>query len=334
MNLFTDFFAWLNALLAGFLGATTARIAAVIEPAAITLGAIYVMLWGIGHWRGRIQEPVIDGIRRIVLLGIVFGVALQLWSYNSVLVEIFFRGPQQFAAAVLGAPTAVGALDALWRDANLIAEALIAQGSLLGANFAYYLAGFLVYLVAGVACAYAAFLMALALMAVAVLLAIGPVVLLLTLFEATRRTVESWFGQLANYAFVGMLVAIVASLLLGAMQAFAAAAVAAGPAVTIAEALRFCVVSALIFLILRQVLPMAAGLGAGLALSTGSVWAQTSTFALRRAGQLGYVLGRGVSQGTVAGWRQVMRPTADRVTAAASGAGSSARAVAAGWRMR
>ena len=51
-----------------------------IEPAAVTLAAIYVMVWGFLHLKGAVEEPVLTGAMRIVRLVVVFGVGLRLWQ--------------------------------------------------------------------------------------------------------------------------------------------------------------------------------------------------------------------------------------------------------------
>jgi type IV secretion system protein VirB6 len=110
--------------------------------------------------------------------------------------------------------------------------------------------------------------LALSQIAVAVLLAVGPVFVTLLLFNTTRRFFESWLAQLANYALVTILVALIGGLLLKVVQSYAATAAAAGNGITVAESVRLCAAAVFIFLILRQVLSIAAGLASGVALST------------------------------------------------------------------
>lgn len=277
MDFFAQFFAWLNGQLAGYIGANAATVAAAIEPAAVALGAIYVIVWGYLHWKGAIEEPLVEGVRRILVLGVILGVGLQLWAYNEVIVDTFFTAPSELAAAVLGAPSAIGVIDGVWADGNLVAQSLLAQGGVLSGDVSYYFAALVVYLLVGLTCVYGAFLIALSLIAVAVLLALGPLFIVLTLFATTRRFFDAWVGQLANYALIGILVALVASLLLTVVQAYAAGAAALGAGVTIAESARLCIASVLIFLVMRQVLPMASGLGSGLALSSGAIVSRTIT---------------------------------------------------------
>ena len=61
MGFFAEFSAWLNALLAGYIGDNTARIAATLEPAIVTLAVVYVMVWGYLQLTGAIEEPFIGG---------------------------------------------------------------------------------------------------------------------------------------------------------------------------------------------------------------------------------------------------------------------------------
>src|ERR1700752_3887304 len=100
MGFFAEFNAWLNALLAGYIGANTARIAATLEPAIVTLGIVYVMVWGYLQLTGQIEDPFIAGAKRIITLAVIFGCALQLWLYNTLIVDTFFNAPSQLGAVL------------------------------------------------------------------------------------------------------------------------------------------------------------------------------------------------------------------------------------------
>ena len=45
MGFFAEFNTWLNALLTTYIGDNTARMAAALEPAVVTLSVVYVMIW-------------------------------------------------------------------------------------------------------------------------------------------------------------------------------------------------------------------------------------------------------------------------------------------------
>jgi len=112
MGFFQGFWGWLSSQLSGYIGDNTARVAAALEPAVVTLGTLYVMAWGYLQLTGRIEEPLVAGLKRIVSLALVLGVALRLWLYNSVIVDTFYNAPAQFAATVIGAtdPATLAAL--------------------------------------------------------------------------------------------------------------------------------------------------------------------------------------------------------------------------------
>ncbi len=59
----------------------------------MTLGTLYVMVWGYLQLTGQIEEPFMTGLRRIILLVVVLGAALQLWLYNAVIVDTFYNAP-------------------------------------------------------------------------------------------------------------------------------------------------------------------------------------------------------------------------------------------------
>src|ERR1700741_32159 len=99
MGFFAQFFAWINVQVANYVATNTVRVAAAIEPAAVTLATMYVMMWGFMSLTGRIQEPIWEGVRRIVVMALILGVALRLWTYNEVITNTFYTAPDQLAAA-------------------------------------------------------------------------------------------------------------------------------------------------------------------------------------------------------------------------------------------
>jgi type IV secretion system protein VirB6 len=271
MGFFAEFNAWLNALLAGYIGDNTARIAAALEPAVVTLGVVYVMVWGYLQLTGQIEEPFISGVKRLITLAVILGCALELWLYNSLIVDTFFNAPAQLAAIVIGAFDPVSIIDQILFEGGDAANLLLQKGGLLDGNFAYYLAGLGVYVVVGLTAIYTIFLLALSRIALAVLLALGPLFIALLLFESSKRFFEAWLAQLANYAFVTILAVLVAALMLHVVTVAATQAVSNGGSIQIADAVRVCMAAGLTFLVMRQVMPMAAGLASGLALSSFGV---------------------------------------------------------------
>jgi type IV secretion system protein VirB6 len=268
MGFFAEFSAWLNGLLSGYIDENAARIASTLEPAIVTLAVVYVMVWGYLQLTGQIEEPFIGGAKRIITLAIILGCALNLWLYDSLIVDTFFNAPSELAAIVIGAFNPVSIVDQIIFQGGDAANLLLQKGGLLNGNFAYYLAGIAVYVIVGLTAIYAIFLLALSRIALSVLLALGPLFIGLLLFQSSKRFFEAWIAQLANYAFIAILTVLVAALMLHVVTMAAQQAVSAGGGIQIANAVRLCMAAGLTFLVMRQVMPMAAGLASGLALST------------------------------------------------------------------
>jgi type IV secretion system protein VirB6 len=326
VGFFAEFNAWLNALLAGYIGANTARIAATLEPAIVTLGIVYVMVWGYLQLTGQIEDPFIAGAKRIITLAVIFGCALQLWLYNTLIVDTFFNAPSQLGAVLVGAFDPVDIVDQIIFEGGDAANLLLQKGGLLNGNFAYYLAGIGVYLIVGLTAIYTIFLLALSRIALSVLFALGPLFIALLFFDLTKRFFEAWLAQLANYAFITILTVLVAALMLHLVTVSASQAVSVGGSIQIANAVRVCMAAGLTFLVMRQVMPMAAGLASGFALSSFGVVSAALAWglggALRGSGQFargltdrdtnrsdsfarraGYGLRRGVMRAALGSWR-------------------------------
>ena len=269
--LFAQFWQWLSDRLADYVSVQVAATAAAIEPVAVSLAVIYVMLWGYLHLKGAIEEPVLAGALRIVRLVVVLGLGLRLWQYNEVLVDTFMEAPVELAAALAGAADPIGTIDALWDQGGTVAATLWEKGGLFSGEVGYYIAATVVYLLMGAVCVYTLFLMALARVALALLLAMGPLFIVMLLFESTQRFFEAWVAQLANYALVAVLAVLMSALMLTVVEAYATQTAAQGAAILTVDALDMLLVAGLVLLLFRQVMPIAARLGGGVALASFGV---------------------------------------------------------------
>src|SRR5690606_18097247 len=103
---------------------------------------------------GGIEEPLVTGVKRILTLALILGVALQLWMYNTVIVDTFFMAPAQLVAGVIGTPDSVAIIDQIILAGDDAASRLLQKGGILNGDFSYYVAGFAVYLVVGLTSIY------------------------------------------------------------------------------------------------------------------------------------------------------------------------------------
>ena len=282
MGFFASFWAWLNGQLATYIGDNTARLATALEPVVVTLATVYVMAWGYLQLTGRIDEPFTSGLKRIVMLAVVLGIALRLWLYNSIVVDTFYRSPAQLATAIVGVNDPVSTVDAVWSQGGAVASLLWNRGSVLLGDVGFYIAGAVVWILVGILCVYTMFLIALSSVALAILLAIGPLFVVALLFEQSRRLFAAWVTQLANYALITILTVLVAALLLQIVESYARQTAAHGAAIVTVDALDMLLVAGLVLLVMRQVMPIAAALASGVALSSFGVVSRLVGWPLRR----------------------------------------------------
>ena len=286
MEFFANFNAWLEALLATYILENAQDVATTLEPAVVTLGTLYVMLWGYRHLTGQIEEPLLDGLKRIFVVGAILAVALHLWLYDAVIVETFFRAPAALAQAIIdddGTYDPVDAVDQIWLLGSDAASLLLQKGGLFAGAWTFTLAGAIVYIIIGLTVVYAIFLLSLARIALSLLLALGPLFISLLFFESTKRFFEGWAAQLAYYALIAILTVLAAALMTALVTTAANQAVAAGGAIEIAHAARVCLAAGLTFLVMRQVVVLAAGVAGGLGMSTFGVVSAALGWAMGRS---------------------------------------------------
>jgi type IV secretion system protein VirB6 len=267
VGFFQTFWTWLNGQLASYIGANTVKLASALEPAIVTFGTVYVMVWGYLQLTGRIEEPFVSGLKRLITLAVVLGVALHLWLYNSLIVDTFYKAPTQLAAAVVGTSDPVTTIDAIWNSGGAVAGYLFSNGGVIS-DYGYYVAGMVVWFLVGLLCVYTMFLIALSSIALSVLLALGPLFFATLLFDSTRRLFDSWIAQLTNYALITILTVLVATLLLQIVASYASQTAARGSGVATVDSLNMVLVAVLVFLVMRQVMPIASGLASGVSLNS------------------------------------------------------------------
>jgi len=280
MGFFATFWTWLNGQLATYIGDNTARLATALEPAIVTLATVYVMAWGYLHLTGKIEEPVLTGLKRIVTVAAVLGVGLHLWLYNTVIVDTFYHAPAELATAMVGSADPVSTIDTIWESGGAVADRLWSKSPLID-GLGFVLAGAVVWCLVGMLCVYAMFLIALSGIALSVLLALGPLFIASLFFDSTRRYFAAWISQLANYALITVLTVMVGALLLQVVQLYAAQTAARGAAILTVDALNMVLIDMVVFLVLRQVMPIASSLAGGATLNSFGLTSRAIGMGLR-----------------------------------------------------
>ena len=289
-DFYQKLFTKLSTVLETYWSDVASNVAAAITPVAITLISIYVMLWGWSMMRGVIQEPITDGVGRIVRLALIIGVALNLGHYNGFVANMLWNSPEALAGIVASGhsdgSTNMQFLDELMSKLYDMGQAYNdkanADTGLTGIpDLSLWFTGLAIWVAGVIVTGYAAFLLALSKMALAIVLGVGPIFILLTVFEPTKRFFDAWIGQALNYVFLVMLTGGALKLALTIIKTYLAApavgAALADPSIN--QALPAIVFSIIGWLVMMQLPSVASSLGGGVAIGTlGAVgWAYGKT---------------------------------------------------------
>ena len=287
-HFYEDIFTNLNNSLSTYVSDVASNIIGAITPVATTLITIYVMLWGWSMMRGVVSEPITDGITRIVRLTVITSIAINLGLYNQFLGTWLWQAPDALANYVASGysnpltntqflDTLMGQIydfgDAFWQKANA------SSGMLPLPDLGLTAVALLIWAMGVVATAYAAFLLALSKMALAIILGVGPIFVLLTIFEGTKRFFDAWIGQALNYVFLTMLTAGAIKMMMTIIQSYLTAASGALADPSISQALPVIGLCIMVFLVMMQLPSIGSALGGGVAIGTlGAVgWAYGKT---------------------------------------------------------
>lgn len=287
-DFYTKHFEKLNDGLEAYWTGVAGEIATAITPVATTLLGIYIVLWGWSVMRGIVKEPFADGAFRILRLVTVLVLALKVGQYSGFLADMLWKTPEALGSIVAGGTS--GASGVAFID-NLMSsfydmgavynQKAYASSGLTGIpDLSLWFSGLAIWVVGIAVTGYAAFLFVLSKTALALLLGIGPIFILLTMFEPTKRFFDAWLGQTVNYVLMAVLVAGAVRLILSIAQTYlgSPAVIAAMGDPKINQILPVIAFGIIGMLVMMQVPSIASALGGGVAIGT--------------LGAMGYAYGR------------------------------------------
>lgn len=313
MFFFNDFFhTFLNSI-TNFISDTSGRVISFITPFATSLLIVYLALWGMAHLLGKIDEPFKDGLNRIVRIVVILSLALNVGLYSGHIVDFLYNGPTQLAAIVTDttfsytdADTAdiSNSLDDLFEKGFAQAERAWKEAGIMNGNFGLYFAFIAIIGFTLAVGAYAAFLILLSKVLLSILLALGPIFIILLMFKATQRFFESWFSQVINYGIMVIVSVVLIKLMTEIFSAYLEMALD-WPEVSMVPTAYIAGSGIISILILRQVPQLAMSLGGGISLASQGFFSAMARKVLPPTGQAGRMginkgakLGVGLAKGT------------------------------------
>ncbi len=184
--------------------------------AAVTL---YIVLYGYLVLRGSVSEPILEFVFRAIKLAIIVTLVKNAGDYQTYVTNVFFNVlPHEIAGALNSGPApGASTFDSLLDKGQASATDIWSRAS-WPIDIVTGVAGILViavsFLVAGIGYVVSLY----ARLALAIILAVGPIFVALALFQSTRRFTEAWIGQLVNFVILQVLVVAVGSLLISCID--------------------------------------------------------------------------------------------------------------------
>lgn len=239
---------------------------AVRGPLAIAL-TLYVVLYGWAILRGSISEPVMDGVNRLVKLCFIYSVATTV-AYNSFVTQpLFTELPNWLAGAISGGPVASigGSFDEFLARGILLAEKIFQTATVT--DFGPYITGGLVVGVTAIATAIGFAIVMIAKVALALLVALGPIFIACMVFEASRSFFYGWLRQAVNYLILFALIIAIFQMILALIEGqWGNISAQSDPEIAGILFMALCALGAIFFL---QTPNMAAGIAGGAAAGLG-----------------------------------------------------------------
>lgn len=271
-NLFEAIFDKVDQALDTYITSTAGDIISFITPIFTSLLIIWIAIWGYMMMFGKASEPLQDGVFRILRIGFIITLGLTVGTYTDLVVDFLAKGPETIASVITGSPTGTSAatLDSLFSKIFEVSEAAWDKGGIMNGNFGMYLISIIVLVVGAALSLVVAFLILLSKIMTTVLLAIGPLFIIMLLFNTTQRFFESWLGMVMNFGFILILAAAIGQLMTSLADSYISSMMGADASTlaNLGDAAMLCIVFTLCILVVRQVPSVASALGGGVALAT------------------------------------------------------------------
>jgi type IV secretion system protein VirB6 len=259
-EIFEPAYLFVNGKLEQFLGERLADVLAQVSAPLRAALVLYVLLYGFAILRGAIAEPLMDFAVRSLKLGLIVTLATTSAYSSEVTTPLFHVLPDTLAQAISGASNLdVGAaFDQFFARAGYLGQKIAATGSPLNLP-PLFMAG-AVYIVGALAAALGFGVVMLAKVALALIVALGPIFIACALFEGSRRFFFGWLSQAVNYLVLFALVITIFQLVLSLVASQWSAIDGQDPMSAGLLFIALCLLAAIFFL---QTPAIAAGIAGG-----------------------------------------------------------------------
>lgn len=270
-HFYSDTYRNLADPISNFLASTVEKIITEFSPMITSFLIIYCFIWGWALLNGSVKEPFMDGLRRVVRLGFIAGLAMSVGIYNGYIVDTFWNIPDALGKLVapgsINTPTvAFSFLDTVFDQFFDCGDIFYQKASGLKlSNIGLMLMAMAIW-IAGIVTTCGAFILLLAVkITLASALAIGPIMISMTIFEATRKFCDQWLSIISTAIAGSLLTIIFINLVLKVLDRYVQAV---GSDFTIKSALPLIIFAAIAGIYYMQIPHLAQTYGGGAAIGS------------------------------------------------------------------
>ncbi|WP_198266675.1 type IV secretion system protein [sulfur-oxidizing endosymbiont of Gigantopelta aegis] len=263
LTFFQDTFTNVDEALANYIVNASDNLITTLTPIFTSMMIIWITIWGYMAMMGRIEGLLQDSFFKILKVAFIITLGLKTAQYNEIIVPFLQGMPEQIASTISGNPTSniYGLLDNIMNSIYSAGKSSWDRGGmtkfspLIIALIIWGFGGFMVVLLGA--------LLMLSKVAITLLLAIGPIFIIATLFQSTQRFFDSWIGVLMNQSFTLILVAGIGSIFTTIGNNYISSRL--NPST--ADAFGVFIIYSMLIYFIQQIPSLAASLGAGFGLS-------------------------------------------------------------------
>lgn len=237
-----------------------------VEPIFTSLILLWVVIWGYMLMYGRTNDTLSTASFKVLQIGLILTIGLSAATYNTYVASVLINLPNQLGAVITDAPgfSTGDSIDSLFNGVYDAARNAWEKGGVLSGDFGMYLMAAVIAIFGIGLAVIASGLILLSKIALAVILVLGPIALIMLLFQPTQRFFESWLGMAINLILVYILALAVAAIVITLAEKFAVN----NSEATLDNSLALGFIFGLSIIVMKQVEPIASALGGGIAMST------------------------------------------------------------------
>jgi type IV secretion system protein VirB6 len=198
----------IDRLLNNYVTTKSAAVAAMLTEPALIAFTIYIIMMGYLIIRGEANDPLPVFVWKVSKVMLIGGLALAGGQYVAVVVQFLTGIQQSLIQALAGAPTIGALLDDMARPFEILTNDLWVKGSASRfPELSLYWAAALVTIAEAWLFVIGIGMYLLSKIALALVLAVGPLFILCAMFPATQRFTESWVATALGFIFLAIFVA-------------------------------------------------------------------------------------------------------------------------------